>query len=112
MIAGGIEAPFGDDGHHAIMSQVAAKRKMIVKQFVRDKVFPKVKFLTSENEMSWDFEPFAGSIMTHLGIEPKQHRTQWEKLKNDAKKSVQERRASINAAIKTAVKGKLDNVMV
>ena len=94
------------DGHEAIMSQVLAKRKIIVKQFVRDVVFPKVKFLTGDDEMSWDFVPFAGAIMTHLGIPLEKQRLRWDSIKSDAKKSIQERRASINAAIKTAVKGK------
>ena len=88
------------------MAQVVAKRRMIVKQFVRDTVFPKVKFLSSD-DLRWNFAPFAGAIMTtHLGVPDDQHDVRWFSIKGDAKKSMQERRASINAAIKTAVKGK------
>ena len=79
---------------------------MIVKQFVRDTVFPKVKFLSSD-DLRWNFAPFAGAIMTtHLGVPDDQHDVRWFSIKGDAKKSMQERRAPINAAIKTAVKGK------
>ena len=98
-------ASMKDEEHEAIMSQVIAKRKMIIKQFVKDSLFPKVKFLIGDDELGWDFEPFAGAIMSYMGVPLERRRQRWDDIKMDAKRSLNERRASVNAAVKTAVKG-------
>jgi len=84
------------------------RRKEAVFTFVKDTLFHKVKFIVNDQQTSWNFPNFAVPIMDDLigkSANDKKREFFWEQIKSDAKKALQERRATVNGAIKNAVVG-------
>jgi hypothetical protein len=95
------------EDHSKKMVMSRDTRRTVVKTFVKTTLFKGVKFLVHESQMKWDYVNFAVPIMDHMGIEGANQRMQmWAELKNDAKKALHERRATVNGSIKGVVVGK------
>ena len=73
---------------------------------MNEKVYPYMKFITSEAEMDPDFAPFAQTIMTEMGVEEQCQQEWWHTYKNQAKHALQQKRSSVCAAVKKSVIGK------
>ena len=83
--------------------------RTILKSYVRSHLFQGVKFITNEQQMDVDFPMIAVPILKHMGYGKSDSRTKrrvWDELKADTKKALQERRATVNAAIKVVVVSK------
>jgi hypothetical protein len=91
--------------HERMVGLSRDKRKQLVKAFVKDTLFHTIKFLSSEKEMHYEYAHFADPIMKHMGVNKDERERWWEENKQDAKKAMAERRASITGAMKQTVKG-------
>lgn len=79
-----------------------------VSAFIKSQLFKRVKFVTKEKELSWNFPHFAVPILDHMGVKSNERREKaWEyEYRDYAVKALNERRSSINGAIKRIVIGK------
>jgi hypothetical protein len=91
--------------HEHMMGLTRDKRKGVIKQFVKDDLFHIIKFINNESELEWDFCHFAVKIMDHMRVPAENRERWWQDNKGDAKKALQERRASIAGALKQTAKG-------
>jgi hypothetical protein len=77
----------------------------LITNAVNEKVYPYMKFITSEAEMEVDFEPFGKSIMDELNIDDEHRQEWWHTYKRVAKHALQQKRSSVGAALKKSVIG-------
>jgi hypothetical protein len=80
-----------------------------VKGYVKDTLFRKVKFVVEDEHLSWDFDMFAVPILKHLlgaaDVDNEKRKTLWSEIMPVARKALQDRRSSVNGAVKAAVVG-------
>ena len=95
-------------GNLKFASGVLKQQLTLVRGFVKGTLFRKVKFIITDKQMEWDFESFAKPIMDYMGMpgEDPNREAVWGQWKKHAKKALDERRNTVNLAVKESVQGK------
>jgi hypothetical protein len=109
-VSGGLWLENGTIGDSEMAKAVIRQRRNMIKGYVKDTLFKKVKFIVSDKQMEWDFKSFAVPILNFMGVSDEDDDVKkrlWNDFKLDAKKALQEKRASINGAVKSAIVCKL-----
>jgi hypothetical protein len=89
-------------------SGVVDVRKTLVDMIVNvvnEKVYPYMKFITSDLEMEHDFASFGGKIMKEMKIDESSKREWWNAYKKVAKVALSQKRSSVGAAVKKSLTG-------
>ncbi len=109
-VSGGLWLQNGTIGDSEMAKAVIKQRRNMIKGYVKDTLFKKVKFIVSDKQMECDFKSFAVPILNFMGVSDEDDDVKkrlWNNFKLDAKKALQEKRASINGAVKSAIVCKL-----
>ena len=70
---------------------------------INEKIFPYMKFITSEDDMQPGFAPFGGKIMNEMNVQESNKLVWWHAYKGIAKHALQQKRSSVGATVKKSV---------
>jgi hypothetical protein len=93
--------------HDKLMDAVVRKMKETICEFVKEKVYPRVKFTSSPEDLEWNNKHFAIKVMNHMKV-PVEERKEWWSAGNRklCKDALGNKRSQVNASVKKAVVGK------
>jgi hypothetical protein len=89
-----------------IHAKAAKATRSTINEFVKDHLFRKVKFITNDSQLRWDFEFIAGAVMEELDIDDSVKFSWWKNHQGFVTKALNAKRASVNQSIKETVIGK------
>jgi hypothetical protein len=89
-----------------IHAKAAKVTRSNINEFVKDHLFRKVKFITNDSQLRWDFEFITGAVMEELDIDDSVRFTWWKNHQGFVTKALNAKRASVNQSIKETVIGK------
>jgi len=99
----------GNGGKLDLVKLQKTQKRDSVFAFVKDTMFHRVKFLTNDRQLQWNFQSFAVPILDYVvgkDTSEKTRQNYWDHIKDNAKKALQERRATVNGSVKLAIVGK------